>query len=204
MPAVKTITETEAKSAERSFQGAAIIRRIQYEIAIDSVDAAIRKQGRFTLGAALSSAMATLNRAQYKNVDFDNGHYESICSVLDSTEWKVYRNRKLSDLTDADEKDVFSIFSQFESVLGVVGASKALNLLAPEFFPIWTPPIAKAYGYQLFLVPGTKAHKYWQFMKLSRPHHLELKQFLADPSYPLLIILHEHNYRKYCKKAGYF
>ncbi len=85
----KPITEVEAKAAERSFRGS-IIRRIQYEIAIDSVDAAIQKQGRFTVSEAMSAAMATLNRQHYQHSGFDNDHFDSIGKVLCSTDWQAY------------------------------------------------------------------------------------------------------------------
>ena len=74
---MQPITEAEANAAERSFRES-LIRRIQYEIAIDSVDAAIQKQGRFTVGEAISAAMATLNRQHYQHSGFDNDHFESI------------------------------------------------------------------------------------------------------------------------------
>lgn len=45
-----------------------------------------------------------------------------------------------------DEATVKGVFKSFEKVLGPVGATKCLHLLAPRFFPLWDRAIAEAYG----------------------------------------------------------
>ncbi len=66
-----------------------------------------------------------------------SGHSQTIAT---------YRARSLATLTLADRAAVLSFFVSFELKLGPVGTAKALNVLAPNFFPLWDNPIASGYG----------------------------------------------------------
>ena len=52
-----------------------------------------------------------------------------------------YRNSTIEDFR-AEDDDALVLFVRFDELLGPVGASKALHLLAPDFFTMWDEKIA--------------------------------------------------------------
>ena len=106
-------------------------------------------------------------------------HFQSIIS---------FRGRSLSGLAQGDRATVLKLFSSFEEKLGPVGSAKALNLVAPSFFPLWDNAVA--YGYGVVLA----AHGYFLFMVL-------VKDQITRMSFPEglepLKTLDEYNYCKY-------
>jgi hypothetical protein len=58
------------------------------------------------------------------------------------------------------------VFDEFDTLLGPVGAAKALHLLAPAFFPIWDRTIAPKYRCGLGN-RGTNGRRYIRFMRLT-------------------------------------
>jgi len=69
-----------------------------------------------------------------------------------------FKKRRISSLLESYEEGITNLFKEFLKALQIdsgkmqgrtspVAVSKALHLLAPDFFPIWDQKIAKAYGY---------------------------------------------------------
>jgi hypothetical protein len=102
------------------------------------------------------------------------------------------RGRSITSLTAADRLTVVSLFAAFEGKLGPVGAAKALNLIAPSFFPLWDNPISFNYGV------GLSAVGYALFMVISKFQVESLAGPLPDGLAPLKTI-DEFNYSKYTK-----
>lgn len=127
-------------------------RDLFYRSATELVGLALREPGRLAVADALAILLQTWNKNYYRfHKSFNAAHFAEIDALLVKygTELKAYRERKIEGLCDADEKDVLAIFEEFETVLGPVGAAKALHLLAPTFFPLWDRTIAKKYGVPL-------------------------------------------------------
>ncbi len=72
------------------------------------------------------------------------------------------RGRSITSLSASDRAAIVRLFSAFERELGPVGSAKALNLLAPFFFPLWDNAIAFRYGVVL------AASGYVLFMLISK------------------------------------
>jgi hypothetical protein len=105
----------------------------------------------------------------------------------------AFHARSLTTLNGADRPTVLGLFSLFENKLGSVGTAKALNLLAPDFFPLWDNGIAYHYG--VLTVP----HGYFLFMGIAEHQVRNLSGKLPD-GLPLLKTLDEYNYCKYTKE----
>ena len=89
------------------------------------------------------------------------------------------------------------VFGDFETVLGPVGAAKALYLLAPEFFPLWDRKITNAYGIWLGAA-GTNAADYLKFMTMVVSQIRNLPK--ADTSREVLKLIDEFNYCRFTKR----
>jgi len=77
-----------------------------------------------------------------------------------------------------------------------VSVTKALHLLAHDFFPLWDEKIARAYGCYYDVDP---AEKYVSFCKRIKTVADKIKSYV-DPSYkPLIKLIDEYNYSKYTK-----
>jgi hypothetical protein len=103
-----------------------------------------------------------------------------------------FQQRSLPTLESADQTDVLSLFSIFTEKLGVIGAAKALHLLAPNFFPLWDNAIAYQYG----VVADSRG--YFLFMAITEHQIRSLMDKLPDGMAPLKT-LDEYNYCKYTK-----
>jgi len=64
-----------------------------------------------------------------------------------------FRDRDISSLSDSDTSEIKMIYNQFLEALrggnrrSPVAVAKSLNLLSPNFLPLWDSDIALAYGY---------------------------------------------------------
>lgn len=103
-----------------------------------------------------------------------------------------FRARSIITARRQDRASILSVFTAFESKLGPVGSAKALNLIAPSFFPLWDNPISYHYGV------GLCAYGYIMFMLISRFQVGKLDGALRDDLPPLKVI-DEFNYCKFTK-----
>lgn len=127
------------------------LRDIFYRAATFLVDTAIRGNAPVSVAEAISVLLQTWNRVRYQYRPFDNAHFDALEALLDRhRDWlSIVRDRSIESCTHEDEPSVRDVFVDFETVLGPVGAAKALHLLAPSFLPLWDRPIAVAHGLPL-------------------------------------------------------
>ena len=130
-------------------------RDLFYRVATELIDLAIRKATRLSVSEALAVLLQTWNKNFYRFRDgFSERHLRKIENLIDS-HWRdiaAFRQRSIESFNDEDKQAIVTLFTEFERVLGPVGSSKCLHLLAPRFFPLWDRAITKAYG--IWLKPG--------------------------------------------------
>ena len=78
-----------------------------------------------------------------------------------------FRKQSIESYCEKDRTKVKKIFEDFEKILGPVGASKCLHLLAPRFFPLWDRAIVRAYYVNLKKISGN-VERYCHFMAIVR------------------------------------
>lgn len=176
-------------------------RDLFYRAATELTELVLKGQTCLTLSEAIAVLLQTWNRAYYQYFRFNQRHFAEIDRLL--TEYKdiiISRFRSFSSYSFSydDKRDVEVIFAAFENVLGPTGASKALHLLAPRFFPLWDGAIAKAYGCA-FKPRGRNAAGYRRFMEIAHSQCSHLQTSLPDNA-NLLKLLDEYNYCKYTKR----
>jgi hypothetical protein len=170
-------------------------RDVFYRAATDLVQLVLDGQASISLSEALAVLLQTWNRSfyQYRKPDMTR-HFEELDAVLHSNnDWlRSARDRSIESLIEEDEAEVIRVFQDFESVLGPVGAAKALHLLAPRFAPLWDRAITIAYGLELGAM-GTNGSKYLRFMRLvkEQSNHLGGNESLGRN---VLKALDEYNY----------
>lgn len=119
----------------------------------------------FCVAEALAVLLQTWNASYYrfkaKTLDREK-HFKDIEGLL-SKNWSIppkCRNTTIDNLHGVvDHIQLCKLFNEFETVLGPVGAAKALHLLAPKLFPLWDRKIAKAYKCHLAGV-GSNGDRY--------------------------------------------
>jgi len=136
-------------------------RNLFYRIAIELTNLAIEKKTSISVAEALASLLQTWNRPYYQYRKFDAQHFLEIESLIKRTFPILIKIRNKEIACPRQEIEV--LFSDFEEVLGPVGASKCLHLLAPNFFPLWDRAIANRYGLSL-QKKGENATLYAQFL----------------------------------------
>jgi hypothetical protein len=192
------ITTRDLKRAQAAFE-LSEPRGLFYRAATELVDLALRGGTSLSVAEALAVLLQTWNKARYQYRKFDSDHFADIDSLLvkHRTSLAKYRTQAIDQLTGEVSAAIATLFHDFESVLGPVGAAKALHLLAPSFFPLWDRAIAKAYGLSLGRA-GTNGPRYWRFMEIARHQCCELSLEDLDCPNPLKAI-DEYNYCRYTK-----
>ncbi len=167
---------------------------------MELVDLAMRGETSLSLAEALAVLLQTWNRAFYRFKAFDSQHFVDIERLISDHQQVCadFRQRSIESFCDEDETMVGRLFRSFEEVLGPVGASKCLHLLAPRFFPLWDRAIAKAYGLHL-RKSGRNAEGYCRFMEISKEQSRSLGGERAIGRNPLKAI-DEYNYCKFTKR----
>jgi len=175
-------------------------RDLFYRAATELVDLSMKGKGTLTLTEALAVLLQTWNRAYYQFRPFDARHFKRIDRLIEKHEGELrkVRNRNILRLKREDGAKVKGFFHAFEKVLGPVGASKTLNLLAPTFFPLWDRSIAQAYGLALEHT-GTNLSRYFEFMLIAREQCNKLAGRL-QPGENFLKAIDEFNYCRYTKR----
>ena len=174
-------------------------RDLFYRAAIELVDLAIQGKTTLSLAEALAVLLQTWNKAYYRYKVFDTRHFADIEHLLDShsSELLSFRKRSIENYCEEDKMKIKKIFEDFEKVLGPVGTSKCLHLLAPYFFPLWDRAIARAYHINLKKIGGN-AEKYCHFMAIVREQCRRIGGEKTIGRNPLKAI-DEYNYCKYTK-----
>lgn len=188
-------TASQLNAAHQRFEKAEP-RACIYRAAIELVDSSWNRRTKLTTADAIAVFLQSWNRSLYRFRPFTEKHYARLESLLESTRTTMarYRRREIKNLTERDHVPVKRLFAQYENVLFPVGASKALHMLAPRFFPLWDRSIASGYGLALS-VRGTNAEKYWRFMQIARLQTLWMGK--GNVGHNPLKILDEYNYCVY-------
>lgn len=174
-------------------------RDLIYRAATELVDLAMRGATSLSVAEALAVLLQTWNRMYYTYRRFDSQHFSDIKHLVSSHQQVLatFRQRSIESFSDEDEATVKRVFESFEEVLGAVGASKSLHLLAPRFFPLWDNAIARAYGAGL-RERGRNADRYCHFMGIAKKQWEGLGGEQAIGRNPLKVI-DEYNYCRYSK-----
>lgn len=93
---------------------------------------------------ALHVLLLDWNGRYYKSHPNDAQYRKRFIRVLELYKQKILSRgqTEIEGYSPADD-DVLVLFTRFAEVLGPVGASKALHLLAPRFFTMWDDMIAR-------------------------------------------------------------
>ena len=156
----RRVTPEDVKKARQAFE-AHQPRHLFYRAATDLVDLALRGATSLTVAEALAVLLQTWNRVYYRYRTFDQAHVTRIEQMVSTYRAAIagYRTRAIDTLNGEERATIVRLFQTFEDVLGPVGASKALHLLAPGLFPLWGGAIAKAYALPLGQV-GSNGDRY--------------------------------------------
>lgn len=192
-------TIRELKKAREAFEEIEP-RGIMYRASEELVSKAISKTSRLKIAEALAVLLQTWNQAYYRYNDFDDRHFYEIESLIFRyrRQLSAYRERSIADLRNNDKDNVKNLFKDFEMILGPVGASKSLHLLAPRFFPLWDRSIAKAYGLAL-RQRGKNYDRYYKFMLITKEQCYRIRR-KGFRKHKLLKLLDEYNYCKFTKE----
>ena len=156
--------------------------------------AAAGRDTSLTLGEALAVLLFTWNRAYYQYHPANATHVAEIEALIDRHAGLLeeLRPRSLASFAEADEPSVEALFVDFETLLGPVGAAKALHLLRSAFFPIWDRTIAAAYGCGLGN-RGSNAARYVRFMAATGEQCRVIARLVGAPL-DLVTAIDEWNY----------
>ena len=163
------------------------------------VDLVLRGATSLTVAEALAVLLQTWNRVYDRYRTFDQAHVTRIEQMVSTYRAAIagYRTRAIDTLNCEERATIVRLFQTFEDVLGPVGASKALHLLAPGLFPLWDRAIAKAYALPLGKV-GSNGDRYWRFMLVAQRQCADLHRQEPGGCEPLKSI-DEYNYCKHTK-----
>lgn len=168
-------------------------RHRDYWIAVDGVVRGLGSSDLKVVADALAKFLESWNWDFYRyrkdsratcSDDLQHLLAECLTTIL------TFRARSLATLNEADRAIVLGLFNSFEQKLGQVGAAKALNPLAPDFFPLWDNAISEEYGVR------TSPQGYFLFMVITK-YQVRSATF-PDGLWPLKT-LDEFNYCKYTK-----
>jgi len=156
---------------------------------------------------ALGVLLLTWNQAFYRYGSFDFDKLER-CIADNTQKLNEFRNRDISSLSRNDnDDDIKDLFDKFLTALAIdsgkkkgerspVAASKALHLLAPNFFPLWDYKIARAYKCPYSHKP---AQSYVTFCKTTKEVADTVRRYAPRSDKTLLKLIDEYNYSKYTK-----
>lgn len=150
--------------------------------------------------------LLTWNNALYRYGIFDFDKLED-CVEKNFHKLTQFRKREIDNMTANDESEIITLFQEFFEALAInpdttkskrsyVGASKALHLLAPQFFPLWDYKISRAYGYNYYSNPTIK---YIKFCKVMQNLSRKVYHYTPNNKKSILKLIDEYNYSKYTK-----
>lgn len=169
-------------------------RHSDYWLAVNGVEKGFRSSDLKKVADSIATFLLSWNRDLYRY------HPEKRTTVPDDllrliTEYRAtimtFRARSITTLNEADRTTALGLFHAFEQILGQVGTAKALNSLAPDFFPLWDNAISEEYGVRCS-APG-----YFLFMVITK--HQVAATIFPEGLWPLKT-LDEFNYCNYTKR----
>jgi len=155
----------------------------------------------------LGVILLTWNHPFYRFGEFDFDKLEKCLKknfeIIDS-----FRSRKISDLHETDYKNITTLFICMYEALAIaegkkkgvksyVSVSKALHLLAPDFFPLVDNKIASAYKIN-FSFDHDK--NYIKFCEMIKTQIEIIAKYTKRTDKTLVRFLDEYNYVKFTKK----
>jgi hypothetical protein len=170
-------------------------RSVDFDVAARLLEQALAGSHNLNPPVPVALLLQSWNFAYYQSDRrFDVGHFKAIDTVVSVNRKALdsYRGRHIRDLVDGDRHGVEPVFGELLRVVGRIGAAKVLHLWAPEFFPLWDNPIAKAYGFDL----SEPAAQYWAFMIVVRGQVAAVRSTVGLSS---LKLIDEYNYCRYTK-----
>jgi hypothetical protein len=170
-------------------------RDLFYRIATELITMAIEKRTSISVSEALASLLQTWNKSYYRFKKFNNQHFQDIDKLIKKTLPILLEIR--TNKVICTPETIKSLFAEYESVLGPVGASKCLHLLAPRSFPLWDRDIARGYGLALRL-RGYNAERYAQFSEHAQ-EQCELIGRTEVHGKDMLKAIDEYNYCRFTK-----
>ena len=152
----------------------------------------------------LGVLLLTWNQAFYRYGIFDFDKLEK-CITDNLRKIESFRGKDIFTLSKSDEDDIKHLFTKFLGALQIdsgriqgrkspVAVTKALHLLAPNFFPLWDDKIARAYGCYYNENP---AEKYVLFCKITKTIADKVKNYILRSDRTLTKLIDEYNYSKY-------
>lgn len=154
---------------------------------------------------ALGVLLLTWNQAFYRYGSFD---FDELERTIDRNLplLSEFRKRNILSLTPEDESTIRRLFNEFLESLKIsagksagkrspVAVSKALHLLAPEFFPLWDDKIAKAHGIRYNY--RSPVQEYLAFCIISKQIADRIKGYKIPTHRSLLKLIDQYNYSKY-------
>jgi len=105
---------------------------------------------------------------------------------------------KISRLGIREKEKLYSLDNKMKIIKrSPVAVSKALHLLAPNFFPLWDDKISRAYGCYYDVNP---AEKYVSFCKSTKTIADKVKDYIIRSDKTLIKLIDEYNYSKYTQR----
>ena len=158
----------------------------------------------FDMANGLGVLLLTWNQAFYRYGNFDFDKLER-CIDINFKKLETFRKRSITSLLESDEKNITDLFKKFLEALQIdsgkiqgrtspVAVSKALHILAPDFFPIWDQKIAKAYGYNYHKNPEKQ---YFSFCRIIKNVADKVEDYVVRSDKALVKLIDEYNFSKY-------
>jgi len=176
-----------------------------YKLATHIVDEFWGKYDEMSIG--LGILLMTWNKSLYieGKVDFDN--LEN-CIERNFTLIENFRERNISSLDSKDDEEIKKLFMDFYQVLRTLitegrikrspaAVSRILNLLAPDFFPLWNKKIAEGYK---FNYENNPEENYLKFCYLNKELVAVLEGKFDTSKKNILKRIDEYNYSKFTKR----
>lgn len=156
---------------------------------------------------SLGVILLTWNHPFYRFGEFDFDKLEN-CLKKDFEIINSFRDRKISDLNEADYKNITTLFICMYEALAIaegkkegtksfVSVSKALHLLAPDFFPLLDNKIASAYKINF---SSDHDKNYIKFCEIVKSQIETISTYTSRSDKTLIRLLDEYNYAKFTKK----
>ena len=176
-----------------------------YKLATHMVDDFWGKYDEMSIG--LGILLLTWNKSLYieGKVDFDD--LEN-CIERNIILIEKFRKRNITSLDYRDDEEIKKLFIEFYQVLrnlitegrikrSPAAVSRMLNLLAPDFFPLWNKKIAEGYK---FNYENNPEENYLRFCYLNKELVTMLEGKFHTSQKTILKGIDEYNYSKFTKE----
>ena len=193
-------TVGELKDARKKFRDDVNDDR-HYWSTLGEIERAIPNGSATEIATSLAEFLKVWNREYYRFRPNKTPTLPGELRILIEDHWALihkFRSRSLVTFSRDDHADVVRLFESFADKLDPVGAAKALNPLAPNFFPLWDNSVASGYG----ICVGSPGYSLFMVVTKQQVESLagSLPNDLLTPSGSALKILDEYNYCKYTRE----